>query len=87
MVDKARARRVDLILPARAQTMGLRTATDAKVAFIRQSSHWWNGTNYYCPLCDQEFHGSDCAAHHLVTNQHPVLRWELAVLPDRGVDG
>ncbi|TAK32646.1 MAG: hypothetical protein EPO21_14965 [Chloroflexota bacterium] len=62
--------------------MGLRTATDAKIAFIRQSSLWWHGTLYYCPLCDQEFQGADLAARHLVARQHPVLRWELAVLPN-----
>ena len=86
MVDKACAPRVELILPARAQAMGLRTATDAKMAFIRQSPHWWHGTNYYCPLCDQDFQGTDPAARHLVTNQHPVLRWELAALPNQEMD-
>ena len=80
MVDQAKGLQIELILPTRAQAVGLRTARDAKVAFVRQAPHWWNGDLYYCPLCDQEFRGADTAARHVVAHQHPVLRWEPAAL-------
>ena len=80
-MKKVAAGHVEVILSMRAQAMGLRTATDAKVAFVRQAAHWWNGSRYYCPLCDQEFRAPASAARHLIAREHPVLRWELVALP------
>lgn len=77
MTTRAETEQDELILSTRAQAVGLRTAADAKVAFVRQASYWWHGTLYYCPLCDVEFHRAQNAAHHLVEHQHPVLRWGL----------
>ncbi|MBI4300177.1 MAG: C2H2-type zinc finger protein [Chloroflexi bacterium] len=77
----------ETVLAASAQAMGLTTVTDAKAALLRQAAAWWQGSLYYCPLCDEEFREADAAARHLIGLKHPVLRWEAASWPDIEAEG
>ena len=69
-------RRPALRISAQARARGLHTLRDLKLAVLRQGPHWWQGHQYHCPLCDQNFGNAQCAAEHVVAEQHPVLRMD-----------
>jgi len=60
----------------RAQSLGLHTLDDLKLAVLRQRPTWWLGSSYHCPLCDLDFANSQRAAEHVILEQHPVLRMD-----------
>jgi hypothetical protein len=73
-------------ISTRARALGFSSVEALKREVLRQRAVWWQGQQFHCPLCDEDFASAAAAADHVVRAQHPVLRMDQPPVASSGED-